>query len=278
MLCDLHIHSWYSDGTWSPEQIAATCQKRGIQLFSITDHNLVSAYPEAFQAAEKYNLHCVSGVEVDCILNGRSYHVLGYHIDTTHPALLKLLTDARAVLDQMSDRLIAAIEQNPFDTSHPVSVADYFSYPNDSSRGGWKGLNYLIDRGLAHDFDSGMALYRRYQISYETSSFPPMEETCQTIVAAGGCPILAHPANYFPLDEHLEENLLQAVNAGVQGIECYYPSHSEEYRRRCLAFCKQHQLFTTCGGDSHGTFQLEIDGVRYEIGAASVDSSILYLK
>ncbi len=61
MLCDLHIHSWHSDGTWSPEQIAIVCKEKGISCFSITDHNLLSAYPEAMQCAQKYELTCIPG-------------------------------------------------------------------------------------------------------------------------------------------------------------------------------------------------------------------------
>ena len=278
MLCDLHIHSWHSDGTWSPEQIAIVCKEKGISCFSITDHNLLSAYPEAMQCAQKYGLTCIPGVEIDCILDGKSYHILGYQVNTDYEPLRIHLKEARTVLDQMSDRLIAAIEHSPFDLSHPVSMQDYLSYTYHPSRGGWKGLNYVIDRKLAHDFDSAMALYSRYHITYEKSAFPSMEETCKAIVAAGGYPVLAHPSNYFPLDDTLEENLLKTVQAGVQGVECYYPAQSEEYRSRCTAFCKGHQLFITCGGDSHGEFQKDIDGIRYEIGAASVDSSKLCLR
>lgn len=275
MLYDLHIHSWYSDGTWSPEQIAALCKQKQIGCFSITDHNLLSAYPDAMQAAQKYGLQCIPGVEIDCILDGKSYHVLGYQVNIFHNGLRKLLEDARLVLDQMSDRLIAAIEQQ--DPQFPVSTSDYLSYQNDPSRGGWKGLNYLIDRGLASDFDEVMALYTRYHVTYEKSSFPSMQDTCRTIREAGGYAILAHPGNYFALDDKLEENLAKTVCAGVQGVECYYPAHSPEYRKRCVDFCQQHQLFITCGGDCHGTFQEEIDGIFYRIGEASVEDPRLYL-
>ena len=149
MLCDLHIHSWHSDGTWSPEQIAAICKEKGISCFSITDHNLLSAYPEAMQCAQKYGLTCIPGVEIDCILDGKSYHVLGYQVNPNYEPLRILLKEARTVLDQMSDRLITAIEHSPFDLSHPVSMQDYLSYTYHPSRGGWKGLNYVIDRKLA---------------------------------------------------------------------------------------------------------------------------------
>lgn len=277
MLCDLHIHSYYSDGTWSSEKIASICKEKQIELFSITDHNLLSAYPEAIQAANQYGIRCITGVEIDCILNAKSFHVLGYGVDPSNEPLLKLLKDARNVLDQMSDRLVEAIEQNPFDPEHPVSVQDYLSYTYSPSRGGWKGLNYLIDRNLAHDFDSALSLYGQYNISYEQSAFPSMEETCKAIVAAGGYPVLAHPSNYFPLDDTLEENLLKTVQAGVQGIECYYPAQSPQYTQRCIDFCNAHQLYITCGGDSHGEFQTEVDGVFYYIGTSSVDKSKLKL-
>lgn len=91
MLCDLHIHSWHSDGTWSPEQIAIVCKEKGISCFSITDHNLLSAYPEAMQCAQKYGLTCIPGVEIDCILDGKSYHILGYQVNTDYEPLRSLL-------------------------------------------------------------------------------------------------------------------------------------------------------------------------------------------
>ena len=122
-----------------------------------------------------------------------------------------------------------------------------------------------------------MALYTRYHVTYEKSSFPSMQDTCRTIREAGGYAVLAHPGNYFALDDKLEENLAKTVCAGVQGVECYYPAHSPEYRRRCVDFCRQHQLFITCGGDCHGTFQEEIDGIFYRIGEASVEDQRLHL-
>ena len=208
-------------------------------------------------------------------------------LEATAPELIRRYMELRGigVIDvshlfgmgaiKMSDRLIAAIEQQ--DPQLPVSTPDYLSYQNDPSRGGWKGLNYLIDRGLASDFDEVMALYTRYHVTYEKSSFPSMQDTCRTIREAGGYAVQAHPRNYFALDDKLEENLAKTVCAGVQGVECYYPAHSPEYRRRCVDFCRQHQLFITCGGDCHGTFQEEIDGIFYRIGEASVEDQRLHL-
>lgn len=264
LLADLHIHSQASDGTYSCSQIISECWARDIGLVSVTDHNTLGAYPEIQQLAEGFGIQVLCGVEIDCTFQGVSYHLLGYGFDPEDQPLRQLLARSRRTLDEMSDRLVEALAPH-----YPqVSLADYESYTYDRSRGGWKGLCYLIDRGLATCLEDAMPYYKRYGVTYEQSGFAPLEEACQAVHAAGGFCVLAHPVEYIPLEE-LPNRLELLCRQGVDGVECYYPARDAAYTDACLTFCREHGLFITCGGDSHGAFNKEIHGIVYRIGAAS---------
>lgn len=246
----------------------------GVKLISVTDHNTLEAYKYLPSLADQAGITVLPGVEIDCIFESRDYHLLGYGVNPFDIDLNNMLNISRSSLEEMSERLISLISQD----DDSVSSEDYASYTYNSSRGGWKGLNYLIDRGLTEGLPSAMEFYSRYNVSYESCTFPSLAQACNIVHSAGGFCILAHPGEFFPDDKSLYRSLSALVNQGVEGLECYYPSHTLSFTNRCLNFCKRNNLFITCGGDSHGNFSKVICGVNYSIGAASVDSSILFLK
>ena len=64
MLTDLHMHSYYSDGTMSPREIVEDAKKRNVQLIAITDHNVLDSYTELKEAAEEFGIKVIRGVEI----------------------------------------------------------------------------------------------------------------------------------------------------------------------------------------------------------------------
>ena len=81
-MIDLHMHSKYSDdGEFSPAELVRQCAEAGITVMSITDHNCVRANAEARSAALSAGIRYIAGIEIDCVLSGVNFHVLGYGID-----------------------------------------------------------------------------------------------------------------------------------------------------------------------------------------------------
>ena len=78
MLTDLHIHSYYSDGTMSPQEIVEEAKNRGLEIISITDHDVLDSYEELKVEAEKANIKVIRGVEIDSIFEGHLVHLLAY--------------------------------------------------------------------------------------------------------------------------------------------------------------------------------------------------------
>ena len=79
MLADLHMHSYYSDGTMSPREIVEDAKKRNVQLIAITDHNGLDSYTELKEAAEEFGIKVIRGVEIDARFEDIVVHILAYN-------------------------------------------------------------------------------------------------------------------------------------------------------------------------------------------------------
>ena len=249
---DLHIHSLYSDGSYSPAEILRRAEENGVGLISICDHNVVQGTLEALLLAREYDIKAIPGVEIDAMHEGTDIHILCYGADLTNEALLSRIRHARAMLDKMSaDLLERMIPEYPM-----LSIAEYEAFPHNSDMGGWKLLQYFLAKGVTSDLKDGFPLYDRYGVTYAQAGFDSAEEIVRHIHAAGGRAVLAHPGVVFPTEwmSVFEARLQSALDLGMDGVECHYLRHSPEITRRCIQICRDRSLMITAGSDCHGAF------------------------
>ena len=275
MYCDLHIHTCFSDSTLTPEEVASIAAAKGLALISVTDHNTVAAYPRLIPAARKAGVPLVAGVELDCVYGGRPYHLLGYGFDLEDPALNGTIRLCRQRLLDMSSRLVELLSRE----DGRVSPKEYAAYSYEPTLGGWAGLHDLYEKGVAENFSQVMELHSRLGVRYETAGFPSLREVCQKIHGAGGFTVLAHPGQRIP-HENLDvfrETLSTLLAEGVDGVECFYPTHSPALSLVCQGLCWEQGRYITCGCDCHGAFSEDAKGSRWEIGALPPQFSRLHL-
>ena len=251
-IADLHIHSYYSDGTMSPEEILDIAVKKNIGLLSITDHDILEGSMELLGLNKYSNIKCISGVELDAVNSGINFHILGYGVDLTNENFGSFVRKNRELLENVNIKLIGKIQKD-----YPkITLVDYENFEYEKNKGGWKALHYFIEKGLTKNLLEGLMLYTKYENSYTCIKFPTIEKVCREIHNAGGKAIFAHPGKIIKnnIITEFTEELNKVISMGVDGIECYYPSHSREVTAACLEVCRKNNLLITCGSDCHGKF------------------------
>ena len=272
MLVDLHIHTYYSDGTMSPKEVVEDAKRKNLGIIAITDHDVLDSYEELKVEAEKAGIIAIRGVEIDSIFEGHLVHLLAYKFEDNEK-LFKLINHAKEQLLETSIELIRRMEND----YEGISLEDYNSYEYERRKGGWKGIHYLHDRKITEGLFDGVKFYGKYDCGHEKFAFPSVGEVCNTVHDANGYVVLAHPCNYYSNKnkEEILEKLEILKNLGIDGVECYYPANSDLMTNTCLEFCKDNNLIITAGSDGHGDFGAVSKGIEYYIGAINKDSEIL---
>lgn len=270
---DLHIHSIYSDGTMTPEEIIRDARARGVKLISVCDHNEIHGTLEAAALARSAGLKCICGVEMDALYQETDIHILSYGADFAHGELLSCIRRTRARLDEMSDELLRRMTRD-----YPqLDCTEYERFVHDVRRGGWKMLQYLLYKGVTSSLKEGLDLYGRYGVHYASAGFDAAETVIACIHCAGGRAILAHPGVVFSTDSIrcFRKQVEAAMELGLDGIECYYPRHSPGVTRTLLEICAQKGAMITAGSDCHGAFNRnQIGQTRTPIDALRLDGLI----
>ncbi len=249
---DLHIHTTFSDGSYTPEEVVARALRNGVTAIAVCDHNLTAGSLATEPLARAAGLRFVRGVEIDALYTGRDIHLLAYNADFDDAAFVGLLRHERRALDRMSEVLLERMKPD-----YPaLDVGEFLAFPHVPSQGGWKMLHYLKAKGVTGDVKDGARFYPRYGVTYADAGFEPIETVTRVAHDAGATLILAHPGEVFghAPDEAFMALVEGAVRAGADGVECYYPTHSTEMTNKLLAFCRIRRLKITAGGDCHGVF------------------------
>lgn len=273
MLVDLHMHSYYSDGSFSPCEVVELAKQKGLGFISITDHNTIEAHEEFEVACQQLGMKYVLGVELDCVFGERSVHLLAYDFKVNEE-FAAIIKKSRHQLDQMGVDLIKIMEK---EYDH-ISLADYEGYTYDRRLGGFKGIHYLHDRGFTENVMDGLKIYRDYDVFYSNYDFPTVEEAIKHIHTCGGKAVLAHPGKYYRNStmEEVITDFEKLLASEIDGIECYYPIHSEELTACCVNFCEEHDLMITVGCDCHGEMSKKEN--EYIMGCIKKDETELKLK
>ena len=272
MFADLHLHTTYSDGTLTPQEIVSKANTLEIGLISVCDHNTVAAYPLLHSPCINYGIKLIPGVEIDCYMGERYIHLLGYGFKLDNTQLLNLLSDCSEKMQYQNDAVIFNMAND-----YSIDLNEYSAYVSPPELGGYKNSNFLLHKGIIKEIPEYFPLHSKYGIQMKDIGLPQLELACNVIKSAGGIPILAHPWDRLDRNNFIGE-LQKVIDSGVMGLECFYPSHDEKITKCCLDFCKSRNIFITAGSDEHGVFNRIINGVVYKMGEIMVDAGQLHLK
>ncbi|MCS6771534.1 MAG: PHP domain-containing protein [Kiritimatiellae bacterium] len=243
------MHSTFSDGSKTPEELVARGSALGLRGMALTDHDTVSGVERFLNAARAAGIPAVSGVEVSAQLDGGSVHVLGYGIDPTSPALREALGWIREGRSERNREIIHKLNRLGFRiTEEEVAAAaggEVVGRPHIAG--------VLVRKGIVHSkreaFDRFLG--RGRPAFAERRRLDPVS-TIRLIRESGGVAVIAHPYALKMNRRDLAELLRELHKAGLTGIEVYYPEHSPETVRAYRSLAAEIGLLVTGGSDYHG--------------------------
>lgn len=247
---DLHMHSTYSDGSDHVEELYHNVIKVGIDIFALTDHDTIAGIAP-MQKQIKAPVRFIPGIEFSAITKYREAHILGYDYDPSNQTFLAAIDEGvqkrRAKLDHRLDYL-----KEQFDIAFAPADLAYLYSLNAAAKPHLARM--LMKYGYCSTISEGIEKYIKGcpgdhdRLDYRTA--------IKAIRAAGGIAIWAHPLG----GEHMrhfekwefERQLDLLLQAGIQGLECYYSRYNEKEIAMLVEACHKHHLLISGGSDYHG--------------------------
>lgn len=244
IICDLHIHTSYSDGFFTPGEVVKKAFEKGLSTISITDHDSVNGVEEAIKAGLKYNITIIPGIELSAMYGEREIHILGYFIDYTNTELKDFLAFFR------SQRLLRAREMvhrlNKLEI--PVEIDTVI----DNADGRSIGRPHIADAVLkTGSVKSYLEVFRKYigfgRPAYVEKYRLDFKDAVNMIAKAGGLSFIAHPADFIK-----DTMLLELIKAGIDGVETVHPSLNRQRSQYYRGIAEEYYLLESGGSDFHG--------------------------
>ena len=254
---DLQCHSVVSDGTLTPEALAARAKANGVQLWALTDHDEIGGQERAIAAAKAEGMKYLTGVEISITFASKTVHIVGLGFDHTNQALVQGLRNTRGGraerAKEMSDGLAKVGIQGAFEGAlqyagnHELISRTHFA-------------RFLVETGVCKDTSE---VFRKYLTDNKPGFVPhrwaSLENAVKWITGAGGVAVIAHPARYgFTANEEFAL-FTEFKQHGGRGVEVVTGSHSSadalQYAETALEF----ELAASRGSDFHSPDESHTD-------------------
>jgi predicted metal-dependent phosphoesterase TrpH len=247
---DLHLHTVFSDGTYTPEELILETKKVGLSAISVVDHDTIEGLAPVIEIAKKKNIEVLPGIELSAEYDGLEIHVLGYLIDYKDDSLIKRLAILKKNRIERIYKIIEKLKGIGIDLN-PESV---FSIAQQATVGRLHVARALMKEGIVGSIFEAFQKYigdkcPAYCLGFK---FSP-DEAIRLIKEAGGIPVLAHPYSF-----NHDDLIFKFIDWGLMGLEVYYPEHSQAMVNFYRGFAQTHNLLVTGGSDCHGEAKPEV--------------------
>ena len=254
---DLHCHSVVSDGTLTPEALAARAKANGVQLWALTDHDEVGGQERAIASAKALNMKYLTGVEISITFAGKTVHIVGLGFDHTNTDLVQGLRNTRGGraerAKEMSDGLAKVGIHGAFEGAlkyagnHELISRTHFA-------------RFLVESGVCKDTSE---VFRKYLTENKPGFVPhrwaSLENAVHWITGASGIAVIAHPARYgFTANEEYAL-FTEFKNHGGRGVEVITGSHSSADALQYADTALEFNLAASRGSDFHSPDESHTD-------------------
>lgn len=248
MLADLHLHSVYSDGLHSPDEICRLAKSRGVGLISITDHDTMAGLEVKKEAAKRHGVAYLSGWEISAYEEGEKIHILGYgcEMGAAYEAFDQKRREASFARAEDSVKKFNAVGI-PLTLQNVLDMRSAPDLPVHTMHIARAASVYL---GVTPG-----EVYREYLARGKAANSgigrPTPREAIDCIHAAGGFASIAHPGRIELPDEEKKALIISLADYDVDGIESVYSTHTNEETAYYTRLARELSLFITGGSDTH---------------------------
>jgi len=242
---DLHVHTFYSDSTFSPEEVVSCAMGKALTAIAICDHDTVDGIDPCMAIGLEKGVEIIPGIEMSVEKMDAEIHILGYFIDWKQDWLRKKLKE---IQNSRVERLFIMIEKlNAMGVK--IDAEEVFRIAvNKGSVGRLHVAKAMLNSGAIKSsreaFDKYIGFAKPCYVPYTKLS---PKETIELILRAGGVPVIAHP-NLIGNDEYIVE----FIDYGLRGLEVYHTDHKPHASKRYEEMAKELGLIMTGGSDCHG--------------------------
>jgi predicted metal-dependent phosphoesterase TrpH len=254
---DLHCHSVVSDGTLTPEALAARAKANGVQLWALTDHDEIGGQERAMAAAKALDMKYLTGVEISITFAGKTVHIVGLGFDHTHTDLVQGLRNTRGGRAERAKEMSGGLAKVgihgayegalKFAGNHELISRTHFA-------------RFLVESGVCKDTSE---VFRKYLTENKPGFVPhrwaSLENAVNWITGAGGVAVIAHPARYgFTANEEFAL-FTEFINHGGRGVEVITGSHSSADALQYADTALEFNLAASRGSDFHSPDESHTD-------------------
>lgn len=247
--CDLHIHTIYSDGVKTPEEIFDKCVKQGFKAFSITDHDTLDGCVRALEIKDNYDVEFITGVEISCHEKKMEFHLLGYNFDINNDQLRTHIEELKRNRKVRAEKILQRLQKVrinlELDYVEEIAGEAPITRPHIA--------NAMLNNNMVNNLKEAFLLYLgNGRPGFVEKTNYPMKDAIKLINDAGGIASVAHPGHTLTPDI-----LKRIVSHGIDGIEVIHPSHDLKMRTYYKNIAGQFYLIATGGSDYHGIYEYD---------------------
>jgi predicted metal-dependent phosphoesterase TrpH len=248
---DLHLHTRYSDGSYTPEELAREAAQQKFAAIAVTDHDTLDAIPESLLAGEEFGIEIIAGVEITCRVETQEVHMLGYLFDSTwkNKSLQTVLDHSKRVREQRIAQFVLKFNE----LGIPLTLQDVRQCSTAGTVGRPHVAMALQKRGFVKSVEEAFERFlKRGKPAFVERYRMTAAEAIGHIKRAGGVAVLAHPAL-----NRVDAQIPNMVEQGLDGIEVWHSRQSPGQSESYLKLAGRLGLLATGGSDCHGTVRGE---------------------
>lgn len=244
IFADLHMHTNFSDGTFTPEELAALAHERGLGTLALTDHDTMEGCERMAAACGSLGVEFIPAAELTTEWEDIELHLLGYFLDAENPLLRRKLAEFQTVRQDRIREMAERISERGL----PLEADAVFAIARCRSPGRPHVARAMVEAGLVKGMDEA---FDRFLKKGKPGWVPKFRinaaDAIELVHQAGGLAVMAHPGL-----NRSDRVIPPLIETGLDGIECFHTRHSTHDCERYTVMAEENDLLVTGGSDCHG--------------------------